>query len=316
MLWQRLVFGALMLAAIAGVVALDARVSSRPAAGGIAPAPVNALPITLLAALIIVPATFEMGGVCRAGGHQPAVAWAAFVNAGLVFIPWIDMQEFLGGMGPLLSTAVHEVSPAVIWIAGGILGACLAALARQTTQRAVGNIAVTILLFGYLGVLGSFLVRIRCLEPGPVGAWLVIYVVMTIKSGDIGAYFIGRLAGKHKLAPWLSPAKTVEGAAGAVVAAVLVAVGGMAAWPAWLPGGGSAPLNFTQAAAFGGLMAVAGHLGDLVESAVKRDMRIKDSGRLIPAFGGLMDLMDSLLFAAPIAWLALTLWAGIDYNSV
>jgi phosphatidate cytidylyltransferase len=63
-------------------------------------------------------------------------------------------------------------------------------------------------------------------------------------------------------------------------------------------------------------MAVSGHLGDLVESAFKRDMHIKDSGRLVPAFGGLLDLIDSPLFAAPVAWLVLTFWAGFDYNTL
>jgi phosphatidate cytidylyltransferase len=258
----------------------------------------------------VILAVFEMGRLCRTGGHNPAVAWAAFVAAGLIFVPWIDMNERLGRIGPVVSPAMLQVSTAVIWISGGVLGALVAALARRTTERALSNMAVTILLFCYLGLLGSFLVRIRCLSPGPAGALLVIYVLLSVKAGDIGAYFTGRLIGRHKLAPWLSPGKTIEGAVGAVVLGIAVATAGAALWPApYRP-----PFTLPQAAVFGGVMAIAGHLGDLVESAFKRDMKIKDSARLVPAFGGLLDLIDSPLFAAPIAWLALTLRGGIDYN--
>lgn len=311
MLWQRLLFGSLMILAVVGIVAVDATVSTR---GGELSTPGRwaALPVTLLVALLAILATFEMGRLCRAGGHAPATSWAAFVAAGLVVVPWVDMQVQLGHIGPLLSPAAHLVSPTVIWIAGGLLGACLAILTRRTTERALANIATTLLLFLYLGLLGSFLVRIRCMAPGASGALLLIYVILTIKAGDIGAYFTGRALGKHKLAPWLSPAKTVEGAIGAMVAAMAVAVAGTLAWPTSL----GAPFTVPQALVFGLFMAVTGHLGDLVESAFKRDMKIKDSGRLVPAFGGLLDLLDSPLFAAPIAWLALTLRAGIDYNRV
>ncbi|HPZ98918.1 MAG TPA: phosphatidate cytidylyltransferase [Phycisphaerae bacterium] len=309
MLWQRLLFGTLMVAAVVGIVAVDACVSA-PGTGEIVPGRLAALPITLLALLLVVLAAFEMGRLCQAGGHQPATAWAAFVAAGLVLVPWIEMHEQLGRLGALFSPAVHQVSPTVIWLAGGALGTCLAILMRRTTDRALSNIAVTILLFVYLGLLGSFLVRIRCLAPGPAGALVLIYAVLTVKAGDIGAYFTGLLFGRHKLAPWLSPGKTVEGAAGAIVLAMAVAAGGVLVWPAGL----AVPFTPLQALGFGALMAVVGHLGDLVESAFKRDMKIKDSGRLVPAFGGLLDLLDSPLFAAPVAWLAMTLRAGIDYN--
>ncbi len=305
MLWQRLVFGSLMIAVVVGVVGFDAFASRNPAATG--------LPITILLAFLAILGTFEMGRLCRAGGHQPAVTWAAFVAAGLIFVPWMEMQSRLGQASPAFAAAMRQVSPTVVWITGGVLGACLLNLARRTTERAVGNIAVTVLIFLYLGLLGSFLVRIRCLLPSSAGAALAVYVVLTIKSSDIGAYFIGMAFGRHKLAPWLSPAKTIEGAAGAVLMATVVATLGMLAWSRYMPGT-PAPLGLLQAAVFGGLTAVAAHLGDLVESAFKRDMKIKDSGHLVPAFGGLLDLLDSLLFAAPPAWLAMTILGRVDYN--
>ena len=365
MIWQRLLFGSLMILAVFGALALDATMSA-PRAGSSATAasltaasaasasqPTTAgLPITLLITAIIILATVEMGHLCKHAAmstamgtgeqtlgvgepsvgdlplatprrHGPIVIWAAFVAVGLVFVPWIEMQARQERMVPLFGAVMQQMSPTVVWIACGVLGACLATLARQTTERALSNMAMTVFMFLYLGLLASFWVRIRCLSPGPIGALLLVYVIMTIKASDIGAFFTGRAIGRHKLAPWLSPGKTIEGAFGAIAGSVLVAVVGMAVWPklvgimtamvgpSGLLGAGqlSAPFTLTQAAVFGALMAIAGHLGDLVESAFKRDMHIKDSGRLVPAFGGILDLIDSPLFAAPIAWLLLTLWS-------
>src|SRR5205085_511790 len=137
--------------------------------------------------------------------------------------------------------------------------------------------------------------------------------------------------GRHKLVPWLSPGKTWEGAAGAVFGSVLMAELGMWVWrwnaaghggPAlhvhpFGPGGpavhgettlAAAPLTIAQAAVFGVLMAVFGHIGDLVESAIKRNVGTKDSAHVVPAFGGLLDILDSPLFAAPVALWFLAIW--------
>lgn len=312
-----------MIVGILAIVALDAVVSAPPGGLSAMTQPVSAptsnatraaLPLTLLIAVLVVLSAWELGRLCHAGCYSPAIAWAAFVSAGLVLIPWVEMQVRLGQTSLLFSSASRQLSPTVIWIALGVLGTCMATLARKTTERALGNMAVTAFIFLYLGLLGSFWVRIRCMTPGPQGALLLVYVLMTVKAGDIGAYFTGMAIGRHKLAPWLSPGKTIEGAVGAVLGSVLIAMGGMAVWCKLGCGGAAPPLNMTQAAVFAILMATTGHLGDLVESAIKRDMHIKDSGHLVPAFGGLLDLLDSPLFTAPIAWLALTFWGCFDYN--
>lgn len=309
MLWQRVLFGSLMIAAVVGITWLDAHLSSEAATlRQVGAVPLADLPLTLLLGTLTVMGAIEMGRVCRAGGHEPVTWWAAFVTAGLMLVPWFEMHAGTGRAGPLLAGAAEHASATIVWTTGGILGACLLVLARRTTERALANIAVTVLMFVYLGLLGSFLVRVRCLMPGPAGALLLVYAILVIKAGDIGAYFTGLMFGRTKLAPWLSPAKTVEGAAGAMVAAIGLAVAGMMVW-AWLDPSGSVPFTLAQASIFGILMAVGGHLGDLVESAFKRDMKIKDSGHVLPSFGGFLDVLDSLLFAAPIAWIAMTSWA-------
>lgn len=205
-----------------------------------------------------------------------------------------------------------DVPLPVLLLTGGTLGAGLLVLLRRTTAGALSSLAATVLAMLYVGLLGSYAVRLRCAWPGASGAAAVIFFILTVKSSDIGAYFVGKFFGRRKLAPLLSPGKTVEGTMGGVVVAVGVAIAALAAWSglrAWL---GPAPLNRPQAIVFAIVMAVGGQFGDLVESAWKRDVGLKDSGRVVPGFGGLLDIMDSPLLTAPVAWWMLTRWVASD----
>lgn len=307
MLLQRILLGGLMIAALGGLIALDAWLSAAAATpetgSNLHPPPkphfrLAGLPVTAVAVLLVVLATFELGSLLRCGGHRPVTLWAALVNAGLVAIPWLPASMCLAG---------DAMTP--VWLMGGIIGTALAVMARKTTAGATTAIATTVLMIAYLGVLGSFFVRIRFVDPGPAGAVLVVYAILTIKAADIGAYLIGMLFGRRPLAPWLSPKKTVEGFLGAMVFSVALAAGSIGLWSAEFLG--PPPFTAPQAIVFGVLMAVIGHLGDLAESAIKRDIGVKDSAVVIPAFGGLLDLLDSPLFAAPLAWWMLTFWPRI-----
>ena len=119
-----------------------------------------------------------------------------------------------------------------------------------------------------------------------------------MKFTDIGAYFGGRAFGRHKLIFWLSPGKTWEGLGFGLITAGLV---GAAIAPA-IPG-----LSYFQAALFGVLIGGIGQCGDLLESMMKRDAEVKDSGTLVPGFGGVLDIIDSPLLAAPFAYLVFSL---------
>jgi len=314
MLWQRLLFGSLLIAAICGIVILDGRLSADalPLTGIDVGMPSStlkcALPVTLLVVFLTVLASYELGRLCVAGGYKPVTHWAAFVGAGLAIVPWIEMQLRLGSASTLLSMEKAHLSLTVLWLTGGFIGACFAVLMRKSTERAISHMAVTLFMIFYLGLMGSFVVRIRCLIPGAGGAALVVFYILTVKFGDIGAYFCGKLFGKHKLAYWLSPGKTIEGFVGALLLAGGMPIVGMLIWNSWDESLGKFPLSIAQVIIFGLVMAIVGHLGDLVESAVKRDVKAKDSGQIIPAFGGILDLIDSPLFAAPIGWILLTFW--------
>lgn len=118
-----------------------------------------------------------------------------------------------------------------------------------------------------------------------------LFLVLLVWATDIGAYLAGRAIGGRKLAPWISPGKTISGAVGGVVAGLCVGGAG------WAFAGGSLPLALGAAA----LLSVVAQIGDLGESALKRRLGVKDSGRIIPGHGGLFDRLDGLLAAAPVA---------------
>jgi phosphatidate cytidylyltransferase len=173
----------------------------------------------------------------------------------------------------------------------------------QTMER----LGVAVLTLGYVGVLLSFVVQTRLLGPnGAYGIAALASLVIVVKMCDIGAYTVGRLVGRTKLAPTLSPGKTIEGCAGGIAFALF----GAWVWQSMLlpalvtvtPDTSSAPPTWGWIA-FGLLVGLAGMLGDLAESLIKRDVGRKDSSSWMPGFGGVLDVIDSILIAAPVAYL-------------
>jgi phosphatidate cytidylyltransferase len=170
-------------------------------------------------------------------------------------------------------------------------------LRRGRPERVLANTALT--LFGalYVGYLMSYVLRLRTLEGGAASALLVIFSVW---AADSAAYFVGLAAGRRKLLPQVSPNKSVEGAAGGVAAGVL----------AGLICGAAFRLPLPMAAVVGGVCAVAGVLGDLWESAIKREVGVKDAGGILPGHGGILDRFDGLLFAMVVGYFVMRWWPG------
>ena len=149
----------------------------------------------------------------------------------------------------------------------------------------------------YLGLLSSFILGIRI----DFGIWPLLMFVFVVKSADIGAYTVGQLCGRHKFSPVISPGKTWEGMAGAAIAGVItgsIFAGSCGIMRIWLGAG------------FGVIFAFLGQLGDLAESMIKRDAEQKDSANSVPGFGGILDVLDSLLITAPLAYLFFMLVVG------
>ncbi|MBA4039912.1 MAG: hypothetical protein C0468_06265 [Planctomyces sp.] len=210
--------------------------------------------------------------------------------------------------GALLATAAVAV----------VFGSMVAAVRRQDVRGAAGAVAGSALAFVYAGMTIGFLMALRAEH----SAWVMGGVIAVIKACDIGAYFAGTFFGRRKLIPWLSPGKTWEGLAGGVVASCVVAaglvwVGGAMARGAGVTEAGARQgvagvLGWPDALALGVCLAIAGQLGDLSASVLKRDAGVKDAGRIVPGFGGVIDVLDSLLIAGPIAfwYLAVRVWAA------
>lgn len=182
----------------------------------------------------------------------------------------------------------HLVLP--VFVAGFVI-IFISTLQDPIPHRSIRTISLFCLGVVYLGMLLPFLVLIRQGEDGP--SW-VLFVLLIAMLGDTGGYIVGRSIGKRKLLPSVSPGKTVEGAVGSLF-------GSLGAW--WIAGHWLLPAHtgpeLLVLAMVGGMLA---QLGDLCESALKRACGVKDSGRLFPGHGGVLDRIDSLLFLAPFIY--------------
>ncbi|RDI75180.1 CDP-diglyceride synthetase [Gaiella occulta] len=208
----------------------------------------------------------------------------------------------LGGYIGLLLTLVGAQAGGIPWLAGGIVSTLLVSFVvfGFSDARPSATAAISLTLLGAVWVGGGLahLLLLRSL-PGD-GRLLIVTVLLAVFADDTAAFFVGRAIGRHKMAPSISPGKSWEGFLGGSVAAMTVAFFALY---------GQHVLTNVEALALGAAVAVAAALGDLFESALKRDLGVKDSGRLLAGHGGVLDRVDSLLWAGPAAFyvvLALT----------
>ena len=257
----------------------------------------DGLPFALSVALFSVFGTLELYRAVKNQGGAPseflgilacvAFQLAAWTHYGQRFAPYLPAVLLLLVITTLLTELGKRRPKPVITIGTTLLGAV------------------------YAGWLLSYLTLLHGMQPGMIrlsgtnmpllvppfasttpGEWLVIFVSACTWMSDTGALFVGKALGRHKLAPTISPGKTWEGALGGVVTALLTGLGlGL-----WLH------LPLVHALGLAALCAVAGQVGDLCESVLKRDLGIKDFGNVLPGHGGILDRIDSLLFAAPLAY--------------
>lgn len=205
------------------------------------------------------------------------------------------LGAYVGATAMLLGAELGGVD----WMLAGLLLSVLVTFVLQglawTRQPATVAIGSTVLGTAWIGFGLGFLLLIRELEHGLLA---LITILLAVFAADTFAYFAGRLVGRHRMTPVLSPGKTWEGFAVGTLAALTVA------FFALYEDRGTF-LTIWQSLVLGGVVAVAGAAGDLFESALKRDMQVKDTGRLLGAHGGVLDRIDSLLFVAPAAYYTL-----------
>jgi phosphatidate cytidylyltransferase len=304
---NRLTFGPLMLAALLALLWLDhtAQVLTRawgwnhlgnqdgPAAG------VGGIGVLAVLLVLLPTATIELATLFAAERVKPYRIIAA-AGSGLLVTHAFCTQ--------FRKFQLYSTSALAFIIVFTMLLTALRRAWRQRTHEAITHMAGTVLATLYLGGLAWFLMALRVKQSARAGRYsgttmIIVMILLVVKSTDIGAYFGGRAFGRHKLIPWLSPGKTWEGLFFGLLTAAAV-------------GAACAPfinrpdytMEWWKGAIFGAVIGGIGQLGDLLESLMKRDAEVKDSGRLVPGFGGILDIIDSPLLAAPFAYLLFSLF--------
>lgn len=186
------------------------------------------------------------------------------------------------------------------WMIVCLLAVIIEIAAYRDGKNNVLDLGLTVLGIFYIGLLMSILVQLRFVGGELWKGLPLVALLITVKFGDIGAYAVGRTLGRNRAVPQLSPGKTVEGFIGGLAFSVGGAFLACRFLPVWLHLSVE-PFSWWQAIFFGLLVGTAGILGDLAESLIKRVAKQKDSSAWLPGFGGILDLMDSLLFAGPVA---------------
>jgi phosphatidate cytidylyltransferase len=224
-------------------------------------------------------------------------------GAGIDAPTWLTVAAAFAGAASVRAAPALGPGPAAATAAIAAWATLSAALVVHSRGQRIVGVAVatggTLLAFVYVGMMVGTWLLVRC----EVGPWVMAGAVLTVKASDIGAYAAGMSFGRHKMIPWLSPAKSWEGLAGGI--ALAAAVGGaMAWWSSGLPDPRD-QVPVALGAMTGALLGIVGPFGDLVESLLKRGAGVKDSGSVLPGMGGVFDVLDSPLMAGPVVWLAL-----------
>jgi phosphatidate cytidylyltransferase len=241
--------------------------------------PIQGTIFCLLIAMLAIPAQLELSKLAAVKNLQ--IFTPVTIISSILFATRVYLQQFI------------EIQPDtyLIFLSAFVLFALL--LYQYIFNNITGvlaNCGTSYFSILYLGLLSSFCVSIRI----EFGLWPLLMFVFVVKFADIGAYTIGNICGKHKFSPKISPGKTWEGMAGAVAFAIIVAMGFALSCDI---------MSWWFAIIFGLCLAFIGQIGDLVESMIKRDAEQKDSANKVPGFGGILDIIDSPLVAAPFGYL-------------
>jgi len=257
----------------------------------------------------------------------PIVIWLVFFQGGLPLAGLVGAAAVLGliefyraaekgGAKPHIPLGIiagaiillfgrDSYSDSTVVIVPVFIGLLLISLAVELFKKSRApftNIGVTVLGECYIVLLLMHFIWLRNMTgTGPrgleMGAWYVMFTLFTTWALDIGAYLAGRFFGKHKLAPSISPGKTIEGSVGGLISAII-----MSACVASVIG-----ISAVNGVVIGILVGITGQMGDLAGSSFKREVGIKDFGALLPGHGGILDRIDSLLFTGPVVFWYMTM---------
>jgi phosphatidate cytidylyltransferase len=280
MLKYRLLFGTIMMTGFVGLLLLDGYLDGSLTEAMLDKSVQGSI-IAVMVMLLVIPAQFELSNLIKKTGavvFKPVTILCSVLLSGVWYFRQFNPEPVQFHFYYMIAVSAFALLATFVY-QGRFFG----------TAGTVANCSASLFSVFYLGFLSSFVVGIRV----EFGLWPMLMAILVVKSSDIGAYTIGRLFGKHKFAPVISPGKTWEGLAGAAIFAIIVAM--LFARIADI-------MTLPQAVLFGAVFAYLGQLGDLAESMIKRDAAEKDSSESVPGFGGVLDIIDSPLVTAPLAY--------------
>jgi phosphatidate cytidylyltransferase len=208
---------------------------------------------------------------------------------------FLNLTGYIGTSGSPARVNDFETSFLILFV----LGLCVRQLISRNNNTGIVAIATTLFGLMYVPWLLNFIQKINFF-PDVEGKYFLLYFVLITKFSDTGAYAVGSLIGRHKMIPRISPGKTWEGFAGAIALSTAASLVFVSFFGSKMTG-----MNWFHAVVLGVLLSVTAVIGDLIESLFKREAGVKDSGKFFPGIGGILDLLDSLLFNAPIMYLYL-----------
>ncbi len=258
-------------------------------------------PLPLVCTLLGVAEVLDL---LSAKNLRPA-AWAVYLGSLLVAIATVIPLLSVFGSAP---SDGNQTLAGLEWpLAAFMISIAVVFVAEMRRYREPGvamvNVSLGVFTVAYIALSMAFLVLLRVYHDNQWGMAAIISLIFVTKMSDTGAYTFGRLFGRHKMAPNLSPGKTIEGGIGGVLTACGCSVLFFHVVLPLIVGKDVLPPPLWVCLAYGAIVAVAGVIGDLAESLLKRDMERKDSSRWIPGLGGVLDILDSLLVAAPAGYL-------------
>jgi phosphatidate cytidylyltransferase len=292
MLGWRILISVILVPILIGIFVLDDR------AGESAPY------LFGLSLLLVWRAAYEFADLLKTRSFSPSFVLIGSCSTLIVAATWLPHLGSLvdgiaiggGPSGSDLPMLVFGLSILAAFLRG--------AIRYREPGETMETLGADILGIAYLGILISVTTQLRWVAGVQAGYLVLASLVIGAKCGDIGGYTLGRLFGKKKLVPTLSPGKTWMGAFGALLGSSIA----VTAWLHFAPGyffDDGVPCDIFWSLIYGAVIGVVGLVGDLAESLIKRDVGKKDSAILMPGFGGLLDLLDSVLYAGPVA---LLLW--------
>lgn len=252
----------------------------------------------LFIAVMAVTGMIEFYGMARKAGLPCFKVSGVIGGLALMIGTFLNVTGFIGKAdGSPARVNDFETSFLILFV----LGLCIRQFMSKSNREGIAGIGVTLLGLMYVPWLLNFIQKINFF-PGlnGDGKYFVLYYILVTKFSDTGAYVVGSLIGRHKMIPRISPGKTWEGFVGALVVSTGASLAYSYFFQAHMIG-----MTWVHAVILGLLLSTTAVVGDLIESLFKREAGVKDSGRTFPGIGGILDLLDSLLFNAPIMYLYL-----------